>query len=183
MLGKSLTTLSLVAATSLLLVAAGCNHCDKCQCFATGNQRANQEMDRSLDEPRDHWTDMADNAMLHDMTVADFHFVPHSAEISGTGQARLERMAMLLDVYGGTVRYETFETGDALVKQRLEHVREYLATTGCDMKRVEIKAMISGGRGMLATKAIMVDVKGTAPQTGGAAAAPAGLPMKSGQGQ
>ena len=57
-----------------------------------------------------------------------------------------------------------------MVKQRLEHVREYLALTGCDMGRVEIKAMISGGRGLAATKAIQVDLKGTAQ------AAPGGQP-------
>ena len=105
---------------------------------------------------------MADNAMLHDMSVADIHFVPHTAELSGTGAARLNRMATLLDTYGGTVRYETFNTDEALVKQRLDHVHEYLALTGCDMGRVQVKTMISGGRGMTASKAMIVEKKGTA---------------------
>ena len=183
MLGKSLT-LSFVAASSLGFVAAGCNRCETCDCFDTSNQRTNRAMDRAQTAPQDHWTDMSDNAMLQDMTVADFHFIPHSAEISGSGQARLDRMGTLLDVYGGTVRYETFESSDDLVKKRLEHVREYLVTTGCDMKRVEIKAMISGGRGMLATKAIIVDIKGTALQSGAASGpSPAVPPARSAPGQ
>jgi hypothetical protein len=135
---------------------------------------------KSREEPREHFTYMVDNAMLHDMSVADVHFVPHTAELSGTGAARLNRMATLLDAYGGTVRYETFSTDDAMVKHRLEHVREYLALTGCDMGRVEIKAMISGGRGLAATKAIQVDLKGTAKDAKGGKAT-TGLPVMAGQ--
>jgi len=152
---------------AVLLGSTGCNHCEKCQCFDTANQRTLDTIDRSMNAPRDHWNDMADNAMLHDMTVADLHFVPHTAEISGTGAARLDRMAALLDAYGGTVRYETYESDEAMVQQRLEHVKEYLTTTGCEMSRVEVKAMISGGRTIDARKAIVIDAKGTAPPVAG----------------
>jgi hypothetical protein len=171
-----------IGAVGLFLLSAGCNHCEKCQCFDTGNQRTTKLMDKSMGEPQDHWVNMADNAMTHDMAVADFHFVPHTAEISGTGVARLDRMALLLDTYGGTVRYETYEPDEALVKKRLEHVKEYLTTTGCEMKGVEVKAMLSGGRTISATSAIAIAAKGTATSTpGGAAPAPSGPPARSGQ--
>jgi len=179
---KMNTAVPTIGAAGLFLLAAGCNHCEKCQCFDTANQRSLKLMEASQAAPQEHWDDMADNAMLHDMTVADLHFVPHTAEISGTGAARLDRMATLLDAYGGTVRYETYESDDALVKKRLDHVKEYLTTTGCEMKRVEIKAMLSGGRTITAKSAITIAAKGTAKPTGsGAAPAQGGLPVRSGQ--
>lgn len=180
-MNKLNTAVPMVGVAGLFLLAAGCNHCEKCQCFDTGNQRTTDLMDQSQATPEDHWVNMSDNAMMHDMTVADFHFVPHTAEISGTGVARLDRMAILLDTYGGTVRYETYEPDEALVKKRLDHVKEYLTTTGCEMKSVDVKAMLSGGRTISATSAIAIAAKGTAQPTGsGAAPAPSGLPVQSG---
>jgi len=175
---------SLIVGASLALANTACDTCHTCKKFQTSTDLTVEQIDRSMNEPREHFTNMADNAMLHDMSVADIHFVPHSAELSGTGAARLNRMATLLDAYGGTVRYETFITDEPLVKQRLDNVREYLALTGCEMDRVSIKTMISGGRGMTAVKAIKVDVKGTAKDAGkGAASAPVGAPMMPGQPQ
>lgn len=104
---------------------------------------------------------MVDNALLHDMSVVDLHFVPHTAELNGTGAARLTRMARLLNVYGGIVRYETEQTDDALITRRIAHVHEYLADAGCDMSRVEVKSMLSGGRGIRATDAIRILEEGT----------------------
>ncbi len=173
---------SVIVVASLALVNTACNTCQNCKSFKTSTDLQIESIDKSLQEPREHFTNMADNAILQDMSVADVHFVPHTAELSGTGAARLNRMATLLDTYGGIVRYETFNTDEAFVKQRLEHVREYLALTGCDMGRVEIKAMISGGRGTPATKAILVDLKGTAkPASGGQPTT--GLPVMAGQPQ
>ena len=174
---------SLIVGASLALANTACNTCQTCKKFQTANDLTLQQIDRSMKEPREHLTNMADNAMLHDMSVADIHFVPHSAELSGTGAARLNRMATLLDAYGGTVRYETFITDEALVKQRLENVREYLALTGCEMDRVSIKTMMSGGRGMTATKAIKVDAKGTAKDAGKGGSAPVGAQGMVGQPQ
>lgn len=173
---------ALILVSSLALVNMACNNCHDCKKFMTAGDLQVEMIDKSMEEPREHFMNMADNAMLHDMSIADFHFVPHTAELSGTGAARLNRMAALLDTYGGIVRYETLNTDEAMVKQRLDHVHEYLALTGCDMGRVQIKAMISGGRGMAATKAIQVDLKGTAKATSGGQPA-TGLPAMAGQPQ
>ena len=171
---------SLIVVGSLALSNSACNTCQNCKTLKTSTDLQLELIDKSMEEPREHFTNMADNAMLHDMSVADIHFVPHTAELSGTGAARLNRMATLLDAYGGTVRYETYLTDEPLVKQRLDHVREYLALTGCDMGRVDIKAMISGGRGLTASKAIMVDAKGTGKDAKGGKAT-TGLPVMAGQ--
>jgi len=109
---------------------------------------------------------MADNAAMHDLSIADFHFVPHTTELNGTGVARLDRLAGALKVYGGTVRYETFSTNNELLDQRMAHVREYLALTGCDMERVQVETKLSGGRGLSAEDAIKIRKKGTAASGG-----------------
>ncbi len=158
------TTITAITA-ALALTSAACNDKNKAM---TGTDIEMRNMDCAKAHYGTHMTDMADNAMLQDMSVADFHFVPHTSELSGTGADRLDRMAALLNTYGGTVRYETDLGDQELLKKRMDHVREYLAVAGCNMDRVEVKAMISGGRGMAADKAIIVDLKGTAkPASGG----------------
>jgi hypothetical protein len=111
---------------------------------------------------------MVDNAILRDMSVADIHFIPHSNELSGIGVARLDRLARLLQVYGGTVRYETLIVDETLIEQRLDHVREYLSLAGCDMDRLEFKATMSGGRGLPGGEAVEVMQHGTSPAQEGA---------------
>jgi hypothetical protein len=158
------TTITAITA-ALALTSAACNGKNKAM---TGTDIEMRNMDCAKAHYGTHMTDMADNAMLQDMSVADFHFVPHTSELSGTGADRLDRMAALLNTYGGTVRYETDLGDQELLKKRMDHVREYLTVAGCNMDRVEVKAMISGGRGMAGDKAIIVDLKGTAkPASGG----------------
>ncbi|MBI1826826.1 MAG: hypothetical protein HY287_11270 [Planctomycetes bacterium] len=104
---------------------------------------------------------MVDNASLQDMAIEDFHFVGHSTELSGTGAMYLSRMSPMLSTYGGTVNYDTTLTDEKLIGERIKHAKEYLAMTGCDMSRVDVKAGLEQGTGMPATKAIMIDTKGT----------------------
>ncbi|MCH7729380.1 MAG: hypothetical protein IH991_23325 [Planctomycetes bacterium] len=157
MFGKRLFS---VFCLSMLAIVTACN-----KPLTTQMQHA--RMDTMMETPRARFTYMADNALMQDMSIAEIHFVPHTRELSGTGIARLDRMALLLDTYGGTVRYETFATDEAFVQKRLDHVHEYLATTGCDMSRVEVRAMMSGGRGMSAVKAIAAEAKAAQAQDPG----------------
>jgi len=157
-------TLSLVLATT-----SACNR------DLTATQIQHTKMDNMLTKPQAHLTYMVDNAILQDMSIADIHFVPHTSELSGTGIARLDRMAVLLDTYGGLVRYETYNTDAGFVRDRLDHVREYLETTGCDMSRVELKSAMSGGYGMSAEKALAAEAKATQEEAGGAQAGAGGL--------
>ena len=127
-------------------------------CEAGGGKSASQAQLAKIHEmkqaPREYPSWMVDNAVMHDMSLADIHFIPHSSELSGTGVARLDRMAVPLDTYGGTVRFETDATEDALTKERIAHVHEYLAMTGCNMSRVTIETGLPGGRGMDASHAL-----------------------------
>ena len=158
MFGKRLFS---VLCLSMFAIMPACNK------ELTTTQMQHARMDTMMETPRAHLTYMVDNALLHDMSIAEIHFVPHTRELSGTGIARLDRMALMLDTYGGTVRYETDVTDEEFVQKRLDHVHEYLATTGCDMSRIEVKAMMSGGRGMSAVKAFAAEAKAAEAQDSG----------------
>jgi hypothetical protein len=113
---------------------------------------------------------MSDNAVLQNMALTDVHFIPRSTELNSTGTQRLERVVPYLNHYGGTIRYATYLTDEAFVAERLKHVYDYLKTTECDFDRVEIKAMMSGGRMMTASEAIDIVKQGTGKRTGGRSA-------------
>lgn len=126
---------------SAALVTGGCKN------YESASDRQHQRMNQTQDDYGDHFAHMVDNAILRDMSLADFHFIPHSSELSGVGVVRLERMARLLNVYGGTVNYVARETDQSMIKKRLDHVQEFLTLSGCDMDRVKIQVGISGGYG------------------------------------
>ena len=102
----------------------------------------------------DHFTYMVDNAILSDMSLADIHFVAHTSELSGVGAARLERMAKLLNTYGGKIRYETALGDEVMLAERMAHVCKFLALSGCELEQVEIAVMAPGGRRMSGQEAV-----------------------------
>ena len=104
---------------------------------------------------QDAFVYMVDNAMLEDLSMADIHFVPHSADLNGLGARRLERYAKLLQVYGGGIRFATNSTDKEMVDKRIESIEAYLATTGITMKRIKIARGLPGGEGMTAREAIL----------------------------
>lgn len=150
------------AATLASLMTTACHGPDRDQ---TAWEQQMSHIEEAKANYGRHHDDMADNAILHDMSLADFHFVAHTSEISGTGADRLNRMAPLLSTYGGTVRYETTMTDATLVNQRLDHVKEYLKVAGCDMDRVQVTTKLSGGRGMPARDAIKINERGPVNQS------------------
>ncbi len=129
----------LILVSTLVAISVACNN------HQTTTDVQMSHMDESKRNFGRYNDDMVDNAILHDMSVADMHFIAHTGELSGVGEVRLNRMAKLLHTYGGTVRYETTLDDEVLMGLRLAHVREYLALTGCDMERVKVADMMSGG--------------------------------------
>lgn len=99
---------------------------------------------------------MVDNGLLHNMAIADIHFVPHTDELNSLGVQKLSQMARLVETYGGTIHYETQLTDQDLVSRRMANARDYLTTTGIDISRLQINSGASGGRGMLASEAIEI---------------------------
>lgn len=109
---------------------------------------------------------MADNAMMHDLAISDVHFIPHSSELSGSGVSKLDRLAPMLNTYGGVLNYDTDVTDKALVQARIQHVREYLSLAGCAMDKVEVKPGLAQGRGAPAERAIQVEQRDLNPKAG-----------------
>lgn len=106
------------------------------------------------------FTYMTDNAAISDLSITDIHFVAHTTELNSLGTARLSRIAKLIEPYGGTVRYATRSTEEETVAERIEHVQDFLKTTGIDMSRVEVAVALAGADQTLAVDAIQAEKKG-----------------------
>lgn len=132
------------------LVVAGCQS----DAFRSSSGRHLDRIANQEKRSREYEQIMVNNGVMANMSLAEFHFMPHSKQLSGSGVARLDRMALMLDTYGGTVRYAGGMGDDELVAQRIDHVREYLTMTGCNMDRVKIEPGLPGGGGVTARRAL-----------------------------
>ncbi|MFQ5501905.1 MAG: hypothetical protein ACE5EQ_06340 [Phycisphaerae bacterium] len=93
-----------------------------------------------------------DQGMMADRSIADIHFIPHTAELSGTGQARLERYAELLSTTGGTLHYDT-RLGDAdLVELRIASAKTFMSKAVPSVYPIDVVVGTAGGRGMPASE-------------------------------
>ncbi len=106
-------------------------------------------------ELQDTYAHMIDNALLEDMTMSDIHFYPHRAALNSLGEERLQRLAGLIEVHGGEVRFSTNED-DELVEQRTEAIVAYLARQGINTSHEVVTRDLPGGRGMDAKQAILI---------------------------
>lgn len=102
------------------------------------------------------YTHMADNALLADMTISDVHFVPHRAMLNSLGEQRLSRLASLMEMYGGVIRFDTTVEDPELVDQRMATVVDYLCETGLDTSAELVRQDLPGGRGLDATEVILI---------------------------
>jgi hypothetical protein len=89
-----------------------------------------------------------DQGMMADMSIADIHFVPHSPQLSGVGEARLQRYAELLAASGGCLHYDTALHDENLIEARLATARAYIKDALPSAKTIEIALGMPGGRGM-----------------------------------
>jgi len=113
----------------------------------------------------DYYAYHNDQGMMADMSIADIHFVPHSADLSGTGVARLERYAELLANSGGTLNYDTTLTDSMLVERRMSTARTYLSKCMANSQRVDIVLGMPGGPGMRAKESIAGQNVAQQPET------------------
>ncbi|MBN2447915.1 MAG: hypothetical protein JXO22_14380 [Phycisphaerae bacterium] len=120
------------------------------ECESTACEPANaQDMRGTLDY-------MAESALLADMTVGDYHFVPHRAMLTLAGEQRVIRLANLLDAYGGTVRFNTDLEPGQLRDQRMQSIRACLAANGVDTTNEVVTIDLPGSTGMDAREAILI---------------------------
>ncbi len=129
-------------------------------CFPNPNLRLNSPPQGDAPE-HPPWRDMYvyhnDQGMLADMSIADIHFVPHCANLSGTGEARLERYAELLASRGGNINYDPTIVDDNLIKARMETAKEFLAQALPSRHKIEVMTGPALGRGMSNAEATDAD--------------------------
>ncbi len=99
---------------------------------------------------------MIDQAMLHNMSLADIHFVPHTEKLNKLGEKRLQRYAELLVEYGGTLYLETTSRDEAFCNNRMQNMMDFLRTASVAADRMQIALGNSAGRGMDAVEAITI---------------------------
>lgn len=145
---------SLVIGLVLVLVSAGCQQ---------PSQRLNSppQGDTVNRSPmQESYQAMVDNSLLADMSIADIHFAGATAQLSGTGEYRLSRLADICKVYGGEILYDTQLADGQLIQQRLQRVEEYLAAAGCDMDKCSVRQGIAASANMPAAQAIKAQQAG-----------------------
>jgi len=123
---------------------------------------------------------MTDNALLADMTMCDMHFMPHRDRLTTLGDTRLQRLASLMQEYGGEIRFNTDLEDEALVSARTRTLTEALLSYGVDTTSQVVKRDLSGGKGYDAVEAILIKAgEGTYKEKkegGNAEAAPPSAP-------
>jgi len=95
----------------------------------------------------ENFTAMGDNAAQRDASLADSHFEPYAAELSGLGVWRITRIGDTLTHTGGIIRYETAIKDQDLVNARLQSVRDFLAASGYDTDRIKVESGLSRNAG------------------------------------
>jgi len=116
---------------------------------------------------------MTDNALLADMSVSDIHFLPARAQLNALGVERVAKLAILIELYGGTVRFSTDVEDEALVKARETQILDRLAEAGIDTGSPVLVRDMPASSGMNAGEALLIRANEATyqPKKGGGGAA------------
>ncbi len=145
-------------AFAVVFLFAGCNHVG--ERFHENNlsfHDAREIMDERL-------IAMGDNAMLHDMAMAEIHFVPHRTELNTLGEQRLERYARLLSDSGGTLSFQSSTTDKEFNEARIASITRFLAESGIARERIVAQVGMRKSKGMDASEAIQVMERAFSPE-------------------
>ena len=90
-----------------------------------------------------------------------------------------------MQAYGGTIRYNTDETDEALLAKRTDSVMQFLREAGITTTSETVTRDLSGGKGMNATEAVLIkanegtyDPKKSGTSSSGSSAGAAPTTMK-----
>jgi len=133
-----------------VLILHGCQ--EKTNSIKTWDEKRAQDRH----EMEDNLSMMVDSAMLFDLSLADIHFVPHTTYLNDLGERRLSRYLELLKDYGGTLHLESSTLDGDFRLARVEHIVDFLASSGVDGSRIEILEGIPRSLGIAAFEAIEV---------------------------
>jgi len=104
----------------------------------------------------ENYVHMVDNALLEDMSMSSVHFAPHTAELNALGVRRLMRLASILRVYGGTIRYDGDDPDRQLRQRRTDEIEAFLAASGLEPDLFTVEQGLAGGEGMAASEAVEI---------------------------
>lgn len=93
-----------------------------------------------------------DQGLMADRSIADIHFIPGTADLSGVGVVRLERYAELMATRGGTLHYDAQIQDQELIDARLKTAQAFLAQVVPSSNPIHIVCGMPGGRGMSAVE-------------------------------
>jgi hypothetical protein len=139
----------LVIALALVVCSAGCQQPAQ-RLNAPPHGYAERQADLAVE-----YAHMIDNALLENMTISDVHFLPHRAQLNSLGEERVARLALLMELYGGTIRFSTNET-EELAAARTRTILEFLEDTGAEVTAQSLVPDMAGGRGIDAAQAVLI---------------------------
>ncbi len=139
----------LIAFAFLLCSTAGCDSTHDRQRLNAPPQGAAEQHPRLVQYFAYH----DDQGMVADMGIADIHFIPHSADLSGTGEVRLGRYAEILATSGGTIYYEPQTRDQALIDARVASAKAFLEQAIPSTKTIEVAVGLRRGRGISSQEA------------------------------
>ena len=105
--------------------------------------------------------------------ITHLHFIPNTARLNSLGARRLERYAVLLASYGGTLRFDSALDDEEIGEERMQHVHEFLTAAGLTSEQIEVTRDIPGGTGMQATEAV-INVRAARQYAGARPSVPSG---------
>jgi len=97
-----------------------------------------------------------DNAALHNMSISAIHFMPHRAHLNSLGCQRLNRLAWIVQNYGGQIILDLEQPDTALAQEREKVVRDYLLAWGLSAEQIDLVAGTPAGKGLHAQEAIQI---------------------------
>jgi len=164
-----------IVASAVLIALCGCQDWNWPKDPVMGQPFAPTDMHR-------YYTPMVENAAMHDMSVADIHFVPHTDALNELGMKRLNMLGVVLAKYGGKVRYETDSNDKERNQARVAQIKRYFVEAGYDMTHIKVAPEMSGGRGMMASDALSARDKATGASETAATAAKSTADFQTGGG-
>ncbi|NLX04431.1 MAG: hypothetical protein GXY33_04725 [Phycisphaerae bacterium] len=95
----------------------------------------------------------AENADMADMALTDIHFLPNRPILNGTGTDKLNRLAWIVENYGGTIVLNLREPRSVLTDERMDTVVAYLKQWGLPEAKVQVTVGLPPNQGMSAEEA------------------------------
>ncbi len=136
-----------------LVVGSTCTACKGPETRLNAPPHGEAEATTELQAP---FVYMADNALLEDMSVSDYHFLPHRSELNTLGRQRLWRLATLMEEYGGDIRFDSDLSDPRMRADRTTAIIAQLSEYGVDTRTELVRDGMRGGSGRAADEVVLI---------------------------